>query len=201
MRRPAGLPLGAITVRPSSRCFGHLHPTTLLWRIPAGFSDDQPATRDSATIVRQRHNVSARGNHSGSISSLGLLRSLPQPRQIHASDLRDAGRGGSAMPGYSGHTSRVSSHQKEPHLTMPLSAARVSIQDWQSVIEKVKQWLDGWKAHAIAGSHLVLNKAVLSIIPTFFFPSCRPQVPFGIGLLRVCADSSGEEPDKGMPEG
>ena len=61
VRHLAGLPLGAVTVRPISQCFGHLNPTTLLWRILAGFSDDQPATRDPTTLVCRHHNVSARG--------------------------------------------------------------------------------------------------------------------------------------------
>ena len=53
------------------------------------------------------------------------------------------------------------------------------------------------------GDCLVLIKAVLSTIPTFFMSILRARVPFKIGLLRVpfkCADSSGEEPDKEMPE-
>ena len=77
----------------------------------ARFSDDQPSTRDSASLVCRRHNVFARGTLRGSrerVSNVGhflkLLESLPQSRQIHSSDLRDVGRGGSAMLGYSGHT-------------------------------------------------------------------------------------------------
>ena len=54
-----GLPLGAITVRPRGQCFGHLHPTILLWRTPARFSNDQLAIRDPTPIVRQQHNFSA----------------------------------------------------------------------------------------------------------------------------------------------
>ena len=50
-------------------------------------------------------------------------------------------------------------------------------------------------------SRLVLIKAVLSVIPTFFLSILWARVPFGIGLLQVCADSYGEEPDKGTPEG
>ena len=90
------------------------------------------------------------------------------------------------------------------YLGIPLSAGQVSIQDWQPVIEKVERRLEGWKACMLSwGDCLVLIKAVLSIIPTFFMSILRARVPFKIGLLRVpfkCADSSGEEPDKGMPE-
>ena len=90
---PVGLPLGADTVHPSSRCLGHLHSTTLLWRIPARVSDDQTLTRNSASPIRRRHNVSAPWNLKGGrerVSNarhlLKLLEFLPQSRQIHTSD-------------------------------------------------------------------------------------------------------------------
>ena len=60
--RPTGLPPGSVIVCPSSQCLSHLYQTTLLWRIPTRFLDDQPSTRDSASPISRRHNVSARGN-------------------------------------------------------------------------------------------------------------------------------------------
>ena len=51
--RPASLPPGVVTIRPSSQCFGYLHPTTLLRRILARFSDDQLTIMDSASPVRR----------------------------------------------------------------------------------------------------------------------------------------------------
>ena len=93
-------------------------PNNSVVKIPVGFSDDQPTIRDSTTPVYGRHNVSAQGNHRSDRECIRntehlvkLLRSLPQPTQIYASDLQDAGRGGSARLDYSGHTTRVSPHQ------------------------------------------------------------------------------------------
>ena len=40
-RRLQGLPPRVVTIRPNNQCFGRLHPTTLLWRILARFSDNQ----------------------------------------------------------------------------------------------------------------------------------------------------------------
>ena len=72
-RHLAGLPLGVVTVRPISQCFGHLHPTTLLWRILAGFLDDQPATRDHTTLVCRQHNVSAWGTSKATKNVSAIL--------------------------------------------------------------------------------------------------------------------------------
>ena len=70
------------------------------------------------------------------------------------------------------------------------------------MIETVEQRLEGWKARILSqGGCLVLIKAVLSAIPTFLSPSCEPRVPFRIGSLQVCVDSSGKEPGRGMPRG
>ena len=83
-----------------------------------GFLDDWSTTRDPAPPVRQQHNVSTRGSHGGGKEHVSnaqhlliLLGSLPQLKQIHANDLQDVGGGGGAMLDYSGHTTRVSSHQ------------------------------------------------------------------------------------------
>ena len=60
------------------------------------------------------------------------------------------------------------------YLGLPLSAGRVLVRDWQPMIEKVEQRLEGWKSCMLSwGGRLVLNKAVLSAIPTYFLSIFR----------------------------
>ena len=97
------------------------------------FSDDQPSTRDFASLVCRRHNFFDQGNLRGGrehVSNAGrflkLLESLPQSGQIHYSDLWDVGRGGDLML-----VVLATPHESLPirYLGMPLSAGRVSVQD------------------------------------------------------------------------
>ena len=55
------------------------------------------------------------------------------------------------------------------YLGLPLSTGQIRGADWQSVVEKVEQRLEGWKARVLSkGGRLVLLKSVLSAIPTFY---------------------------------
>ena len=55
------------------------------------------------------------------------------------------------------------------YLGLPLSTGQIRGTDWQSVIGKVEQRLEGWKANVLSkGGRLVLLKSVLSAIPTFY---------------------------------
>ena len=58
------------------------------------------------------------------------------------------------------------------YLGVPLVDRRLRIRDWQPVLDKVETRLGGWRARFLSrgggGGHLVLLKAVLSAIPTYF---------------------------------
>ena len=64
-------------------------------------------------------------------------------------------------------------------LGLPLADRRLRVQDWQPVLEKVEARLGGWWARMISrGGRLVLVKAVLSAIPTYFMSVFR--MPSGV---------------------
>ena len=55
------------------------------------------------------------------------------------------------------------------YLGLPLSAGQLRVADWQPVVGKVEQRLEGWKAKILSkGGRLVLLRSVLSAIPTFY---------------------------------
>ena len=55
------------------------------------------------------------------------------------------------------------------YLGVPLVDRRLRITDWQPVLEKVETRLGGWRARLMSrGGCLVLLKAVLAAIPTYF---------------------------------
>ena len=65
------------------------------------------------------------------------------------------------------------------YLGLPLANRRLRVQDWQPVLEKVEARLGGWRARMISrGGRLVLVKAVLSAIPTYFMSVFR--MPSGV---------------------
>ena len=54
------------------------------------------------------------------------------------------------------------------YLGLPLSTGQLCVADWQLVVGKVEQRLEGWKAKVLSkGGRLVLLRSVLSAIPTF----------------------------------
>ena len=60
------------------------------------------------------------------------------------------------------------------YLGLPLSAGRLRVADWQPVVGKVEQRLEGWKAKILSkGGRLVLLRSVLSAIPTFYLSVFR----------------------------
>ena len=112
--------------------------------------EDQPTTRDPTPPVCRRHNVSAREIHGGDKERannvghlLRLLRSLPQPRQIHTSNLQSARGGGGAMLDYFGHTMRVSSHQIPGNTAISWTGLEIEL---ASGDKKTVRRLEGWKA-------------------------------------------------------
>ena len=74
------------------------------------------------------------------------------------------------------------------YLGLPLSTGQIRGADWQSVVGKVEQRLEGWKAKVLSkGGRLVLMKSVLSAIPTFYLSVFK--IPVSIerkisGLMR-----------------
>ena len=65
------------------------------------------------------------------------------------------------------------------YLGVPLADRRLRIRDWQPVLEKVETRLGGWQAHLLSrGRRLVMLKAVLSAIPTYFMSIFR--MPVGV---------------------
>ena len=55
------------------------------------------------------------------------------------------------------------------YLGLPLSTGQLRSAYWESVVGKVEQRLEGWKAKVLLkGGRLVLLKSVLSVIPTFY---------------------------------
>ena len=65
------------------------------------------------------------------------------------------------------------------YLGLPLADRRLRVQDWQPVLKKVEARLGGWRARMISrGGRLVLVKAVLSAIPTYFMSVFR--MPSGV---------------------
>ena len=64
-------------------------------------------------------------------------------------------------------------------LGFPLVARRLRSRDWQPVVETMERRLGGWRARLLSrGGRLVLLKAVLSAIPTYFMSVFR--VPAGV---------------------
>ena len=60
------------------------------------------------------------------------------------------------------------------YLGLPLSAVQLRVADWQPVVGKVEQRLEGWKAKILSkGGRLVLLSSVLSAIPTFYLSVFR----------------------------
>ena len=65
------------------------------------------------------------------------------------------------------------------YLGLSLADRRLRLQDWQPVLEKVEARLGGWWARMLSrGDRLVLVKAVLSAIPTYFMSVFR--MPSGV---------------------
>ena len=65
------------------------------------------------------------------------------------------------------------------YLGVPLVDRRLRISDWQPVLEKVESRLGGWRARFMSrGGRLVLLKAVLAAIPTYFMSIFR--LPCGV---------------------
>ena len=65
------------------------------------------------------------------------------------------------------------------YLGVPLADRRLRIRDWQPVMEKIETRLGGWRARFLSrGGRLVLLKAVLSAIPTYFMAIFR--MPAGV---------------------
>ena len=65
------------------------------------------------------------------------------------------------------------------YLGLPLTDRCLKTQDWQPVVEKVKKRLGGWRGKLLSrGGRLVLVKAVLSAIPTYFMSAFR--MPAGV---------------------
>ena len=65
------------------------------------------------------------------------------------------------------------------YLGLPLTDRRLRNLDWQPVVEKVEKRLGGWRGRLlISGGRLVLVKAVLSTIPTYFMSAFR--MPAGV---------------------
>ena len=65
------------------------------------------------------------------------------------------------------------------YLGLPLTDRRLKTQDWQLVVEKVEKRLGGWRRKLLSrGGRLVLVKAVLSAIPTYFMSAFR--MPAGV---------------------
>ena len=65
------------------------------------------------------------------------------------------------------------------YLGLPLTDRRLRTQDWQPVVEKVETRLGGWRGRLLSrGGRLVLVKAVLSAIPTYFMLTFR--MPAGV---------------------
>ena len=60
------------------------------------------------------------------------------------------------------------------YLGLPLSTGQIRSADWQSVVEKVEQRLEGWKAKVLSkGGRLVLLKSVLAAIPNFYLSTFK----------------------------
>ena len=82
--------------------------------------------------------------------------------------------------------SRCASHLSTPigtlpvgYLGVPLTDIRLGVQNWQSVIDKVDARLGGWRSRLLSRrGRLVLVKAVLSAIPTYFMSVFR--MPAGV---------------------
>ena len=65
------------------------------------------------------------------------------------------------------------------YLGVSLADWRLRMQDWLSVIEKAASRLVSWRARLLSqGGHLVLLKAVLAAIPTYFMAIFR--MPVGV---------------------
>ena len=77
-----------------------------------------------------------------------------------------------------------------PYLGLPLSTGQIRGADWQSVVGKVEQRLDGWKAKVLSRvGRLVLLKSVLSAIPNFYLSIFK--VPASIKRKFFCGGFSG----------
>ena len=65
------------------------------------------------------------------------------------------------------------------YLGLPLVEGQMTIREWQPVLEAMERRLGGWRARLLSrGGRLVLLKAVLSAIPTYFMSVFR--LPIGI---------------------
>ena len=65
------------------------------------------------------------------------------------------------------------------YLGVPLADRRLRIRDWQPVLDKVETRLGGWRARLLScGGRLLMLKAVLSAIPTYFMSIF--QMPWGV---------------------
>ena len=65
------------------------------------------------------------------------------------------------------------------YLGLPLAGERLKTNDWQPVIEKVERRLEGWQTRVLSrGGRLVLLKAVLAAIPTYYLSIFR--MPAGV---------------------
>ena len=65
------------------------------------------------------------------------------------------------------------------YLGLPLVEGRMTVREWQPILEAMERRLGGWQARLLScGGRLVLLKAVLSAIPTYFMSVFR--LPVGI---------------------
>ena len=84
------------------------------------------------------------------------------------------------------------------YLGVPLVDRRLRIRDWQPVLEKVETRLGGWRARFLSwgGGLLVLLKAVLSAIPTYFMAIFKMPAGVRRRLNQSCGVSFGVARDK-----
>ena len=177
-RDPIGLPFSPSAIYFGSGCFSGVHAPDVPKRLPHRISITRCSYRYTFTAVRRQHDVLYSRNMGSNTHFvhhdeylLGLLWSPAKQSQIIIHRLWTITGGDD---GCSRLLATLISTLPIRYLGVPLVDRRLRISDWQPVLEKVESRLGGWRERFMShGGRLVLLKAVLAAIPTYFMSIFR----------------------------
>ena len=180
---PTGLSTGFIIIHPCGGCLSGVYDAIISDWIPHRISTAKRAILRTLVAICRRHDIlhlGIRGGCAHLIHHYGhflrLLWPTIEPSEIVFHQFQTISE---ELAGCSRILATPIGTLPIRYLGMSLVDRRLRMQDWHPVIEKVETRLEGWRARQLSrGGHLVLLKAVLVAIPTYFMTIFR--MPVGV---------------------